>query len=57
MTESTSALTLTPPTAQTYANAHTVGAVVPETSLKIVDLETGKEVNEGDSGEVSTWQT
>ncbi|OAG42492.1 hypothetical protein AYO21_03368 [Fonsecaea monophora] len=52
MTESTSALTLTPPPLQTYENAHTVGAVVPETVLKIVDPETGKEVKEGESGEI-----
>ncbi|EXJ74992.1 uncharacterized protein A1O5_01688 [Cladophialophora psammophila CBS 110553] len=52
MTESTSALTLTPPVLQTYENAHTVGAVVPETVLKIVDPDTGKEVKEGDSGEI-----
>jgi 4-coumarate--CoA ligase len=52
MTESTSALTLTPPNAQTYANAYTVGAVVPETVLRIVDTETGNEVMEGHSGEV-----
>ncbi|OQU94473.1 hypothetical protein CLAIMM_00827 [Cladophialophora immunda] len=52
MTESTSALTLTPPALQTYENAHTVGAVVPETVLKIVDPDTGKEVQEGESGEI-----
>lgn len=37
MTESTSALTLTPLLDQTYAKAHTVGKVVPETVIKIVD--------------------
>jgi 4-coumarate--CoA ligase len=52
MTESTSALTVTPLDAQTYANAHTVGAVVPETTLKIVSTETGEEVAAGQSGEV-----
>ncbi|KIY01306.1 uncharacterized protein Z520_02858 [Fonsecaea multimorphosa CBS 102226] len=52
MTESTSALTLTPPALQTYENAHTVGAVVPETVLKIVDPDTGKEIKEGESGEI-----
>lgn len=52
MTESTSALTLTPPALQTYDNAHTVGAVVPETVIKIVDPDTDKEVAPGESGEV-----
>lgn len=52
MTESTSALTLTPPVLQTYENAHTVGAVVPDTVLKIVDPETGEQVEQGGSGEV-----
>jgi 4-coumarate--CoA ligase len=52
MTESTSALTLTPPHLQKYEHAHTVGCVVPETVLKIVDPETGVEVKEGEVGEV-----
>jgi 4-coumarate--CoA ligase len=52
MTESTSALTLTAPAQQTYENAHTVGSVVPETVLKVVDPENGMEVEEGERGEV-----
>ena len=53
MTESTSALTLTPPDCQTYENAHTVGKIVPETMLKVVDVDTGKEVGSNHVGEVS----
>ena len=54
MTESTSALTLTPPDCQTYDNAHTVGKIVPETTLKVIDVETGKEVGSNHAGEVSS---
>jgi acyl-CoA synthetase (AMP-forming)/AMP-acid ligase II len=56
MTESCSALTLTPPADQTYDRAHTVGKVVPETVIKIIDPEyTGegeKILGIGQSGEV-----
>lgn len=56
MTESTSAITLTPPSDQTYDNAHTVGKVVPETVVKIIDPEyegEGEKVlGVGQSGEV-----
>jgi len=52
MTESTSALTLTPPADQTYERAHTVGKVVPETVIKIIDPETSKVLGVGASGEV-----
>lgn len=56
MTESTSAITLTPPAHQTYDNAHTVGKVVPETVVKIIDPEyqgEGEKVlGVGESGEV-----
>lgn len=56
MTESTSALTLTPPADQTYENAHTVGKVVPETIIKIIDPEyegVGERLlGVGESGEV-----
>lgn len=52
MTEATGALTMSPPLRQTYAYAHTVGAPVPDTMLKIVDADTGAEVEHGFSGEV-----
>ncbi|KIW99599.1 uncharacterized protein Z518_11012 [Rhinocladiella mackenziei CBS 650.93] len=56
MTESTSALTLTPPSDQTYDKAHTVGKVVPETVIKIIDPEYEGEgeriLGVGESGEV-----
>ncbi|EXJ56091.1 hypothetical protein A1O7_09022 [Cladophialophora yegresii CBS 114405] len=56
MTESTSAITLTPPSDQTYENAHTVGKVVPETVVKIIDPECDGEgeivLGVGQSGEV-----
>lgn len=39
MTESCSALTLSPPMDQTYAKAHTVGKAVPETIIKVIDAE------------------
>lgn len=53
MTESCSCLTVTPPKDQVYDNAHLVGKVVAGTTLKIVDIESGQEVNVGRSGEVS----
>ncbi|KAK6387326.1 hypothetical protein LTS17_000593 [Exophiala oligosperma] len=56
MTESTSAITLTPPGQQTYDNAHTVGKVVADTVIKIIDPEyegKGEKVlGVGQSGEV-----
>lgn len=56
MTESTSAITLTPPAEQTYENADRVGKVVPETVVKIIDPEyegQGERVlGVGESGEV-----
>ena len=56
MTESTSALTLTPPADQTYEMAHTVGKVVPETVIKIIDPtyegEGERILGQGESGEV-----
>lgn len=56
MTESTSAITLTPPTHQTYTYAHSVGKVVPETVIKIIDPEHAgpgeKVLGAGHSGEV-----
>ncbi|KIV88636.1 hypothetical protein PV10_08302 [Exophiala mesophila] len=56
MTESTSAITLTPPSEQTYENADRVGKVVPETIVKIIDPEyegPGERIlGVGESGEV-----
>lgn len=52
MTESCSCLTLTPPGHQSYANAHTVGKIVPGTVLKIVDVESRQEVPCGVAGEI-----
>lgn len=56
MTESTSAITLTPPGHQTYDNAHTVGKVVADTVIKIIDPEhegKGEKIlGVGQSGEV-----
>lgn len=52
MTESTSALTLTYPDHQVYEKAHMVGQTVGDTVIKIVDPETGKEVEDGATGEV-----
>lgn len=56
MTETTSAVTVTPPMEQTYDNAHLVGKVVPETVIKIIDPNykgPGENVlGKGESGEV-----
>jgi 4-coumarate--CoA ligase len=60
MTESCSALTLTPSSHQTYDRAHTVGKVVPGTTIKIIALGHDGEVEDdqqrlagpGESGEV-----
>jgi acyl-CoA synthetase (AMP-forming)/AMP-acid ligase II len=52
MTESCSCLTLTPPSDQTYENAHTVGKAVAGTVLKVVRPGTDEEVGVGASGEV-----
>ncbi len=52
MTESCSCLTVTPPGLATYANAPTVGKVVPGTEMKIVDVESGKELELGQIGEL-----
>lgn len=53
MTESCSCLTLTPPHDQTFGNALTVGKIVAGTELKIVDVESRRDVELGVSGEVS----
>ena len=53
MTESCSCLTITPPGEQTYANALTVGKIAAGTELKIVDVDSRREVELGVSGEVS----
>ncbi|KAL2842146.1 hypothetical protein BJX68DRAFT_257908 [Aspergillus pseudodeflectus] len=52
MTESCSCLTLTPPSDQTYENAHTVGKAVAGTVLKVVRPRTDEEVGVGASGEI-----
>jgi 4-coumarate--CoA ligase len=52
MTESTSALTMTYPHSQTYNKAHMVGQPVPDTIIKVMNPETGKEVADGVDGEV-----
>ena len=52
MTESCSCLTLTPPGLATYANAAMVGKPVPGTDIKIISVETGKEVALGEEGEL-----
>jgi 4-coumarate--CoA ligase len=52
MTESASCITSTPPKYLPYEYAHTVGAAVPGTVLKIVDPASGKELGIGEPGEV-----
>ncbi|KAL1887850.1 hypothetical protein Sste5346_009962 [Sporothrix stenoceras] len=52
MTESCSCLTVTPPGLQTYAHAAKVGKPVAGTELKIMSVETGKEVELGQEGEL-----
>jgi acyl-CoA synthetase (AMP-forming)/AMP-acid ligase II len=57
MTESCSCLTLTPPSDQTYENAHTVGKIVAGTLLKVVTPGTDEELGIGKSGEVRvSWR-
>lgn len=53
MTESTSCITSTPSKFLSPRFAHTVGTAVPNTVLKIVDVETGKELGINSPGEVS----
>lgn len=53
MTESTSVLTTTPPGLDTWENAASVGKLVPGTSVRIVDAQTGRDVGVGEKGEVS----
>lgn len=52
MTESCSCLTVTPPDLATYAHAAKVGKPVAGTELKIVSVDTGKELSLGEEGEV-----
>ncbi|PVH71102.1 acetyl-CoA synthetase-like protein [Cadophora sp. DSE1049] len=52
MTESTSCITSTPPEFLDYKYAHTVGVVVPNTTLKIIDPESGEEVGVNVPGEI-----
>ncbi|KAL3483141.1 acetyl-CoA synthetase-like protein [Aspergillus germanicus] len=52
MTESCSCLTLTPPSDQTYENAHTVGKIVAGTLLKVVTPGTDEELGIGKTGEI-----
>lgn len=53
MTESCSCLTVTPRNLMIYKHAHTVGKVVPGTTLKVIDPITGLELPTGSIGEVS----
>lgn len=53
MTESTSCITSTPSKFLSPRFAHTVGTAVPNTVLKIVEVETGKELGINSPGEVS----
>lgn len=57
MSESTSCITSTPFTHLNPRFAHTVGKPVSNTTLKIVDVETGLEVGVGIPGEVSRTTT
>lgn len=52
MTESCSCITSTPPELQTWDYAGTVGTVVANTTIKVVDPESGKELGFGAPGEV-----
>jgi acyl-coenzyme A synthetase/AMP-(fatty) acid ligase len=52
MTESCSCMTVTPRDMMTYANARFMGKVVPGTTLKVVDLESGHELGVNENGEV-----
>ena len=51
MTESSGCLTFTPPALSTYAYGHTVGTLLANTSLKILD-DDGKELGIDQPGEV-----
>jgi 4-coumarate--CoA ligase len=53
MTESTSCITATPAAMLAYRYAHTVGSIVPNTTIKIVDPESNQEVGYNTPGEVS----
>lgn len=53
MTESTSALTTTPPGLDSWENATKVGKLVPGTEIKVVDPDTGKVLGIDEPGEVS----
>ncbi|KAH8168586.1 AMP-binding enzyme domain-containing protein [Sarocladium implicatum] len=52
MTESTSVLTTTPPGLDTWENAASVGTIVPGTTIRVVDPETGKDVGVDEKGEL-----
>jgi len=54
MTESTSCITATPVSLLHNRNAHTVGTIVSNTTIKIVSPETGEEVGLDMPGEVSS---
>lgn len=53
MTESTSALTTTPPGLDIWENAMKVGKLVPGTEVKVVDPGTGRVLGVDEPGEVS----
>ncbi|OAL54597.1 acetyl-CoA synthetase-like protein [Pyrenochaeta sp. DS3sAY3a] len=52
MTESCSCLTVTPRNLMMYKHAHTVGKIVPGTTIKVVDPITGLELPMGSVGEL-----
>jgi 4-coumarate--CoA ligase len=54
-TESCGCITVSPRDMMTYANARTVGKPVPGTTLKVVDLETGRDLGIGEVGEVGIF--
>lgn len=52
MTESCSCITTHPPDKQTYRYAHTVGRIVANTEVKIIDPESGRELGYNEPGEI-----
>jgi acyl-CoA synthetase (AMP-forming)/AMP-acid ligase II len=52
MTESCSCITTHPPDKQTYQYAHTVGTIVANTEVKIIDPESGRELGYNEPGEI-----
>ncbi|KAF4341632.1 phenylacetyl ligase [Fusarium beomiforme] len=52
MTETTSCVTVTPPTLATWSNASKVGKLGPGTEIRVVDHDTGHDVSVGGVGEI-----